>query len=202
MYLRQGFANSQATFSTSKEPEFYCYLSVLPFWSFWKTKNSPELTQGHHRRVRPGLTDLCWQRWEDFCYLPAAFFQVHRAFPAERTTEVKMVDQEHEETSEFGRGHTTQANSFSRAWLSHGTSWQEQENWTQGSASKWPSVHVVSPGLPHCPALLASKPSLKCLIHIKFLPCVSRSVKPPTEPPIKPFSTSMTHREFVAQGFP
>lgn len=146
---------SSAAFSTSKEPEFYGHLSALPFQSLWKTADSPELAQGHHQRARPGLIDSCWQRWEDFCYLPAASFQVHRACPAEGTTEVTMEDPKHQETSGFGRRCTTQANSSCRGHLTCGTSWRWQQNWTQHSNSKVPSDHKVSPRLSHCPALLA-----------------------------------------------
>ena len=115
---------SSAAFPALKELVFCCHLSMLPFQSLWKIEDSPESAQGRHQRAISGLIDSCWQRWEDFCYLPAASFQVHRVHPAERTTQVKVADQKHQETSGFGRGHMTQANILSQDALTHSTSWQ------------------------------------------------------------------------------
>lgn len=51
-----------------------------------------------------------------------------------------------------GRGHPTQTNSSCRGQMPLGTSWQWQQNWTQGSTSKAASDHNVSSRFPHCPA--------------------------------------------------
>lgn len=97
---RLGFQHSQALlrFQHYKNINFSVIYLCCPSNPPERLENSPELRQGHHQRARSCLIDLCWQRWEDFCYPPAASFQEHTAYPAKSTTKVKVVEQEHQET--------------------------------------------------------------------------------------------------------